>query len=310
MSLLPSCCCCAIVILLTVSASASRPSYNFTGDVFKELPEFPDDFWTRKEVFDTQRITADRLTPEYYLQPEILPGWDALKDRIYNDPDRYVGTYGASMYPSLFTVSNVNTNKTFYISTILHTALGVALLQGIRLEAVYNSSALKVKGPDESILLRPTYPHFDEAWSRIVIYEITLLREGNYTITIYERLPDTKNDSAWKSQYGSLYASGASVLGLQVPKLKIHINSITTPSSPTSDEEDDENSYLWLFIIGLIVLGVSYVYIKKRRNRKKIQEEIKDKVGPRPSSTPSTHRYCFKLRRSCTLVHYSTVDNS
>src|SRR4030042_5262577 len=247
-------------IVIVVTATDYRLQYNFSDDVFKEIPPFPKDFWTKKALFDTQQIIAEQLTPEYYLQPELYPGWESCKNDVFNTTKlHYTGTYGASVYPSRFTIQNIKVNESTKISALLYTAFGVELYQGLQLEILYNHSALKVTqfSPQSDLyLLEPTYPYFHQNWSRIIIFEIQLLQKGNYTIEAYERLPDEATDQAWKTTYGSQYTSGGSYLGLQIPKMRIYVYGPLKEdiADPSKNGKLTDNFPFVLIIIALIII--------------------------------------------------------
>ena len=267
-------------VVIVVSASDYRPQYNFSDDVFKEIPVFPDDFWIKKQLFDTQQIVAEQLTPEYYLQPELYPGWDYFKNDVFNESKlHYTGTYGASVYPSRFTIQNIKVNETTRVSAVLYTAFGVELFQGLQLDILYNHSALKVAQitPQSNLcLLEPTYPYFYQNWSRIIIFEIQLLQTGNHTAEVYEKLPEETADKAWKTTYGDLYISGGSYLGLQVPKMIIYVyGPVADAGSDSINTGRTENNFPFVIIlIALIIICCSIatgVYIHGRIKKKQQQ---------------------------------------
>jgi hypothetical protein len=257
-----------------------RPRYNFTYDVFKELPKVPQDFWTKKNLLDTQQAPASRLTEEYYLQPEIIPGWIELANRTYSDVERKeIGVYGVSIYPSRFDIFGAKEGDTFNVSGILHSGWGVQLYQGLQLDFSYDKSYFNVTmvKPEQVILLEPTYPYFHKNWSVLFLCRITVLKEGNQSIRILERTPPDETDYRWSQKYGSNYTSGGSFLGLKVPKVWIYVHGVEkedeTPSNPTFSWFD------WkpIIIIGAILLGVTYYAIRrKKKKRRDSKQETKE----------------------------------
>ena len=209
-----------------------RPKYTFSYDVFKELPSYPMDFTLRKNLFRTQEITARQLTPAYYLQPELLPGWDDWHDKIYGTNRSMIGTYGISMYPSRFDIVGMEVGETVNVSALLYSGFGVEIYQGALLEAVYDSTVVDVEMTDPAsnvFLLPPTYPFFNASWCKVVVYQIKLLKEGSTTIDMMERKPPDDIETEYQTLYGNKYISGGSILGLRVPKVRIYIVGSSTP---------------------------------------------------------------------------------
>lgn len=253
-----------------------RPYYaNFSYDVFKYLPPFPQDFWTRKDLFDTQQVQADRLTSDYYLQPEILPNWFDWCDQIYGSHDKNLtGVYGIAVYPSLFNIYNIGVNETALVSALIYTTFGVEIYQGTRLVPKYNESNLDVEliSPTDTFLLAPTYPEFDSSWCNVISFKITVLQPGNNTVEIWEEKPPEYKDSYWKEYYGIKYISGGSILGLRIPKMKIRvygpINSIQDDNNPKHSLFNDN---IWFFVLFLISVGllICGVYVRHRKRKTK-----------------------------------------
>lgn len=283
----------AIVIILSLFFPMSfitkgedyRPSYNFSADVFKELPAFPIDFQAKKKLFDGQKIVAEQLTPEYYLQPEIMPGWNQWKDQIFGGDDiHWTGIYGVSIYPSRFDIFNIKINDTARVSAILSPALGVEVFQGLQLELIYNHSALSIKqiSPENtSVLLEPTYPYFYKNWSQIIVFELRLLAKGDYTVLVYEELPARSLDTYWKEKYKPLYTAGGSILGMTIPKMKICVHG---PVNETPIIEKPVNKGIYSdglpYLIGLLLMLITCciiggVYAIKKRQKKISEEKVK-----------------------------------
>jgi len=258
-----------------------RPLYYFGYEPFKELSSFPEDFWIRKHLFDTQQIFAERLTDEY-LQPEIIPGWFFWCNKTYGDQDpRMVGVYGISIYPSRFDVFNIKVNDTINISALLYTSFGVELYQGAKIVADYNETAIELEliQPEGNIfLLKPTYPYFNENWCYKINYKIKLLKPGDYEIKLYEELPPKSIDEAWKEEYKNKYTSGGSLLGLEIPKMKIFIYGPTPEEHAINEQEDKGTAINFpLMIVLFIILITCYIwgYYYVRRKRKSKEDEDK-----------------------------------
>jgi hypothetical protein len=253
-----------------------RPLYNFSYAVFQNLPKVPMDFWTRKAVFDQQEVPASHLTPEYYLQPELFPGWAVWHDKIYGENRTIVGVYGASMYPSRFDIFDMKPMETANVSALLYTAFGVEVYQGAELVAIYNNTTVRVRqtAPELNVfLLTPTYPKFNATWCRVVVYEITLLKEKNTTIEIMETAPPDDFNDRYNGLFGNKYISGGSILGLRVPKVKIYIHSMGTGNGTGTSEANKQESRFpyYLLIIPLVGIVAVLAYAGLRSRKKKLQ---------------------------------------
>ena len=257
-----------------------RPLYNFSYDVFKELPSFPKDFWLKKHLFDTQQIPASRLTPEYYLQPELIPGWFNWCNETYGDNNPHmIGMYGINIYPSRFDVFNMQINDTVNISTLLYTSFGVELYQGAKIIPKYDNESIKITllKPETNIfLLKPTYPYFDSEWCTIVEYQIQLLKPGNHTIELYEEKPPTVIDNNWKNKYRAMYTSGGSILGLQIPKMKIFIHAYQGEEKNEDNEDmksiahfDNELLMFILFLISSLIILMWSLHVRRKKKENK-----------------------------------------
>jgi len=297
MSVLPDHCCRTITmgvmvgILLTSMLHATadpatpvfntetndyRPHYNFSYNVFKNLPTFPIDFWMKKSLFENQELVASKLTPEYYLQPEIIPGWNDWHDPIYAWSNRTtVGVYGISIYPSRFDIDGMGVGETVNVSALLHTAFGIEPYQGAQLTAVCDPAVVSVTltRPSSNIfLLAPTYPTFNATWCYVVNYKITLLQKKNATITIMESKPPQAIDDQYTNEYGSRYISGGSILGLRVPKAQIYIHEISNGSEGKETQTQNTSAITnWLPYVVVAVLaavGIVAVVVYAKRTRK------------------------------------------
>jgi hypothetical protein len=263
----------SLVILIIPTVVSERPIYPFSETVFQNLPPMPKDFWLKKELFSTQQIQASRLTPEYYLQPELIPGWNWSAKRVYND-SHTVGVYGISIYPSRFDVFMKNHTENFTISFILYTGFGVEIYQGAKLVPYHDKNVtIKQTSPiSDTFLLTPTYPIFSSTWARIVEYEITTSVYGESIITIMEEKPDEETDTLWSNDY-PLYTSGGSILGLQIPKAKIYIHGIKAPVPVDNVPEPELPNYLYLLLIPIIGLLAWRIYGKRKKRNKEEKTE-------------------------------------
>lgn len=262
-----------LLFIPIVFAENYRQEYSFSDVVFDDLPAMPEDFWLKKQLFDTQQIQASRLTPEYYLQPELYPGWAWSANQSYTTNNHMVGVYGINAYPSRFDIFMSKHTESFSISFLLFTGFGIEIYQGARLVPYYdagNITITQVVPNSDTFLLTPTYPKLNSTWSRIVIYNITASIYGEKIITIMEEKPDNVTDNLWSDEF-DLYASGGSILGLVVPKVKIMLHGIDGTSSLKSDEtkaqlKENTNQDIYLFIAsGAIVVIFAIIVFAARK---------------------------------------------
>lgn len=256
-------CGCLCIVGMSVVA-ADRPFYGFSDEVFACLPDFPDDFYEVKVLFETQQVTAKQLNEKYY-QPEMLPGWGYWHDRIYNNSKYDVfGRYGVSMYPSRFDVFDVEQGEVFTISALMYAELGIQYIQGVRLHVMDNEMVqVDILEPREHVLLLPTYPVFELGWMQLVVLQFRILQEGETVVKVSEEKPSELQHTLWKEQYGSSYV-GFNNLVSGMPRLSVYLHP---PDRPVSLEDTEEQTTM-LYIVGfvvvaLIVLGLLYAISKR-----------------------------------------------
>ena len=254
---------CLCMMCMSV-ASADRPAYGFSDDVFAHLPDFPDDFYEVKLLFETQQITAEQLSREYY-QPEMLPGWIYWHDRIYNDLEYNVfGRYGVSMYPSRFDVFNVEEGEVFSISALMYAELGIKFIQGVRLQVMDNEMVqVDVIHPQEHVLLMPTYPQFQVGWMQPVVFQFRVLAEGETIVQIMEEMPSELQETLWVEQYGKSYV-GFNNLVSGMPRLSVYLHPPERPVAVEGAGWQTTALYIVGFVVvALFVLGLLYAISKR-----------------------------------------------
>jgi len=226
----------------------------------------PQDFFTLKNQFDIQNMTATEIPKQYYLQPEFYPEWFNWSNRTYAQTNpRMIGVYGIAAYPSNFTIET-HVNQPTTLSAFLHTTWGVEIFQGATLHAVFDEKNIHLQliSPADTFLLYPTYPTFHQNWAIPVVYEITPLTSGNYIIEIYETTPTVTIDNTWKNQYGTNYTSGGSILGLRLPKITINLKAHPQQNLPETIVQQFPYLLFFIMITFFIVLMCMIAYAKKR----------------------------------------------
>ncbi|RLJ05178.1 MAG: hypothetical protein DRP18_03695 [Candidatus Aenigmatarchaeota archaeon] len=271
-----------ILPLCTVSTTGivndpHRPHYSFSDEVFKNLPPYPPDLPEIRHLYATQTLQDyDRLTPEYYLQPEFYPGWFSICNKTYCRDPRIHGKFGAGFYPSEANIV-IEKGASFELTTLLYTSPGVECYQGTMITLHYNKSLIDVKvvqpskeeilnqtpypelayGKDKFfLLLEPTYPYFSEKWARKFKIIITALKPGNCTLKISNEKPPSVFDTYFKEKYGKFnYTSGNTFFGMQLPVFKANIKVVDSIQSSSFNYEifADQFDYKLVLIIILLI---------------------------------------------------------
>ena len=257
------------LLVLTINVSAERPNYSYSETVFENLPEFPNDFYEIKELFETQQITAEQLGKEYYLQPELYPSWDFCSELYYNKTNYDIGRYGLGFYPSRFDVYNFRVGEPISFSSLAFASPGISLYQGLKLKTkdsnLYN---ITIDKPiNQHILFSPTYPVFGNEWSTVIELTVTPYKDQNITVNVFEGRPNQNIENNWKNNTNNLYVSGNSLLSTRTPRLKIFFHSDYEPKTHVIEENDMTMINIFiiiLFLVTLIFLG--RLYVKKKRD--------------------------------------------
>lgn len=281
----------SLILLLPLSTVSTvgiiddpyRPIYLFSDEVFKNLPPIPDDFYEIKKLYATQTLQDyDRLTLNYYLQPEFYPWWFDIANETYTRDPRIHGKFGAGFYPSKVNIT-IQQGLTFDLTTLLYTSPGVETYQGTLIEVSYDKNLIEVQileptpteiesqnplphlsfNPEEPsffLLLKPTYPYFNSDWVKKFKIRITALKPGNTTLTIKNSKPPEEIDNYYIDLYGrENYTSGNTFFGMNLPAFKAKIHVV---SSNQSDEfrykilKPDYTLCILLIILIVVVVGI------------------------------------------------------
>lgn len=246
-----------LIILFQPMVSAERPTYEFSDNVFSELPPFPEDFFEIKTLLSQQRITAWQFGEEY-LQPELLPGWTYWSNKTYTQNRSQYGSYGIFIYPSLFQAYNVEEGDSFSISFLIYANWGITKYQGcsIYFNHSKNVRVMLANPTNPDFLLSPTYPVFKLGWMQKVKIDIDVFKTGNYTIEIMEGKPCDCIEPQWIKKYGTNYTSGNSILTQKIPRCRI---KIYPPLGFESLEEEQGNVKIFFMFIFLIALFIGFI---------------------------------------------------
>lgn len=133
-----------------------RPKYDCFSDeqyeqYFGQLPPFPKDFFTiSKLIYEGKIIDYERISNEYWLQPEFYPNWFIyLPDSRYCDYEKWNGTWtpeGYGCYPGIKEVSTTARGEKILITTYIRTGFGVGSYQGLVVRPYLPPSAVNIRG--------------------------------------------------------------------------------------------------------------------------------------------------------------------
>lgn len=267
---------------------AERPDYSFNDSVFEFLPIYPDDLLVIRDLFIYQELTDfDRLTYEYYLQPEFYPHWFDNCNITYRDPDeeRHHGVYGLNIYPSSFQIWKPDKGDVVDLVALMYTSWGVEVKQGTVLKVVYDEllfdvdvinpvnnaivDFLNISIPknERLLLFDPTYPQFGVNWSDKILLRVKVkdVIYEDETIKIYNSLVPDEVDEYWWDLYGYDYVAGSSELDDMVPRAVINVKSQSYDDFISGDDTSDGIPYLviGIFIIAVLII-ISIAVLKKR----------------------------------------------
>ena len=254
------------IFLVVMESGLSRPLYSFSDDVFSELPSFPDDFYDIKNLYDTQRINASRLSDEY-LQPELLPNWMFFANKTYGE-GRQMGSYGIFCYPSHFSVANASKGDSFVLSTLIYAMWGIHFYQGTNLVFNYSDgiNVTLIKPDSSTIILSPTFPEFKVGWMQVLEFRVDINKTGEHLISVFNSKPSGIVDDDFRLLYGDLYVSGMGLLSMETPCLRIHIY----PPELVEKSGIPLSYYFSLFFIFVII---GFIYAVVRFNAKQFKKE-------------------------------------
>lgn len=279
--------------LLTISSfgivdDPHRPQYSFSDEVFKNLPPYPLDLPEIRHLYATQTLKDyDRLTPEYYLQPEFYPGWFDICNKTYTRDPRIHGKFGAGFYPSKASIT-IEKGMSFELTTLLYTSPGVECYQGTMIELQYNKSIIKVEvvqpnqttitnqnpfptlsfnieKPSFFLLLKPTYPCFSSDWVKKFKIRITALREGNTTLIIKNSKPPKEIDDYYIELLGRYnYTSGNTFFGMNLPSFKASIKVVSNSSNNEFKFEIKRSYPSWVIFVLMSIIVILLLAVVRR----------------------------------------------
>ena len=172
-----------------------RPIYEEIEDIeyewyFSELPEFPQDFFTKaKLVYDGKITDYSRLGEEYWKQPEFYPAWfNVFPNSSYVDynPEQWTPE-GYGCYPSIKEVSTKVKGRSINVDTYFRTGFATHAYQGIIVRPYIPEYAVSVIG-------NPLFENPEDA-SKYIKVRIT-----NPDDELYEKFKDSISYSNVKDE--------------------------------------------------------------------------------------------------------------
>ena len=233
---------------LVYAEDTDRPGYPFDDEVFALLPEFPDDFFEIKILFDRGSIGASHLSDEY-LQPELIPNWEYWSNRIYADEDySQFGKYGISFYPSFINYKNVEKGNVINFSVLFRADWGIKFYQGCSIVIPdVEGLSIELEHPGHyDVLLCPTFPQFVPGWLSSASFRITVLETGDYHFNIHDGKPSRLSSDAWGLMYGERYTDVGSLTYAPI---------IIDIQQPVYEQEADGMPFVITMTISFIIVA-------------------------------------------------------
>ncbi len=197
------------------TSKTSRPYYNLSGEIFSNLPEFPDDFYSVDDkVYRLANLRELKdITEQYYKQPEFYPTFETQGiEMIKNPPPDRIGISGMGAYPGEQTFTTAK-GQQFTATAFFHASWMVQTYQGMKIRKTFDAEYFSVSADPETFLLGPSYPVFDKDWAQKVVIGINVRNDtpsGRYTIGIDPGTPSEEYENLWRSIYGSRYVNAFS----------------------------------------------------------------------------------------------------
>lgn len=228
-----------------------RGVYGLPGEIFADLPPFPNDFLYKTYLIKVGRFfDIGSLDERYWKQPEFDPDftryglkyWNDLKSKDYKKT--HWSTSGMRTYPFEQYVEAAP-GYSFNISVIMSTDWSVEAYQGIHIKTLFINSTVSADGkkiaasegaeryinvnvtPDE-FLLTPAFPIFTYDWNRKLLFTGKISEDtpaGTYILSFDLIPPSQANSEKWFMEHLNLYSDGVQMVKADKPYLQaiIHV---------------------------------------------------------------------------------------
>ncbi len=208
---------------------------------FRNIPPFPEDFYRIRVLVLYSKISdLDRISEDYWKQPEFLPGFeDNAVGLIKNPQTGRWGAFGFGIYPGDTRVT-ASPGGEFTVTTFVHTSWLVETYQGIRLVTEYRDtvdlpyqdlqgSSIVTQDPEvvkdyfevtvspDTMLLEPSFPILEYNWIQKLKVNVKVKENtppGTYVIGINTGVPDEEFNEEMLMKYLNLYTTGGSSVGI------------------------------------------------------------------------------------------------
>ena len=205
-----------VVIALSVIVVATMYGTEDTvieNEIFKELPDHPEDFVIIKRAIEVGETTnVCNIKEDYYKHPEFYPTWEQGKEMFYDDHDysRW-GVHGYGTYPADVgaTISNLKKGESIDFCTLMKTSYGIETYQGVKM-VFDNSEYFDIEIVNQEFakyenhfIMYPTFPEFHKNWSKKLHIRITAKQDipvGNYPMGFNLATPnrDFNEEMVWE----------------------------------------------------------------------------------------------------------------
>jgi len=222
--------------------SAERSEYDlfmdeYGYDTFAYLPEIPDDFGTVSYMVSTGKLfDLDRVTREYFLQPEFYPLFIDNGLPFYESYDpRYVGIFGWGTYPSE-QWADVKSGTTAELEFFFKTGWGVETWQGMNLQIQSDCDWIAPSIEDNLFIAAPSYPEFCSVencgndWARKMSIKVKVgsgaVAGQKCDVSLFNFAPPIEQVQEWTGKYGVSYISASKAMVAAGTPFVVHIKVI------------------------------------------------------------------------------------
>lgn len=205
-------------------------------DIFSSLPPIPDDFGeVAYELANGKFFDIGALEGEYYLQPELYPGFKTTGLDTFTKYDpKYWAPGGYGTYPSDQEDELVlGSQESFSAVVFVHSGWLVQTYQGVTLvPSVTSLEKFDIVITPDNFLLGPSWPKFSRDWVQKVVITGKLkpgVSLGNYKVELNVVTPPIDLQKKWGAEHRNLYFN-ASASGLSGHVISFDFHVVDTPT--------------------------------------------------------------------------------
>ncbi len=235
-----------------------RSRYGISMEIFKNIPQYTDDFGSMKAAMDRGLITdLCGMGEEYWMQPEFYPNFEQHPTEkgsigvglnwFKNPPTGRWGVVGYGAFPS-DVYATILPGDTLTICTFFHTSWGIETYQGLAFGADYpaasyaseeaNATVLNLQNSSEAekyfevtitpkyTLMEPTFPIFSKNWTKKLYMKIKVkpgTPPGTYTVALDVGKPPADVENAWIKEHLAYYIGSGTSFGVGRPMFRVFV---------------------------------------------------------------------------------------